>query len=55
MATRDGPGIRRAEPEGFLVADVEGKVTGYVIWPTDAGRIRGPWEVMVLELVDTGG
>lgn len=30
-----------AEPAGFLVATIDGAVAGYVICPTDAGRIRG--------------
>ncbi|HDP89400.1 MAG TPA: GNAT family N-acetyltransferase [Thioalkalivibrio sp.] len=29
-----------AEPEGFLVADVDGRPAGYVICASDAGRIR---------------
>lgn len=30
-----------AEPEGFLVATIDGAVAGYVICPSDARRIRG--------------
>ncbi len=29
-----------AEPEGFLIAEIAGRPAGYVICPSDAGRIR---------------
>lgn len=30
-----------AEPEGFLVATIDGSLAGYVICPADVGRMRG--------------